>query len=184
MVHRRVGLVAVLLIAVATGGCTPSPAAATRRPAAATYEEYFVAACAAWDSLFRAVGNPDTGSGSDLSRALDAAVAAGDVAAAQLAAEGMARELKAAREQVAVARGWPPRTAMMVQLDRVLAAFEVGTAAKLAVAKGEPNAVDPQAAFEQAGGLEAWFAMIEAGRAAGLGAADGSNRQCANSITP
>lgn len=184
MVHRRLGVVAVLLVVVATGGCTPGLAAATARPPAGTYEEYFVAACAAFDGLFRAVGNPDTGSGSDLSRALDAAMTAGDVPSAERAAAGMASELKAARAQVAVAAGWAPRTAMMVQLDRVLAAFEVGTSAKLAVAKGAPNAVDPQAAFEQAGGLEAWFAMIEAARAAGLGAADGSNRQCANSITP
>lgn len=175
--RRLRSLTRVLLVIVAAVGCTP-------KPAAASYEEYFVAACAAWDGLFRAVGNPDTGSGSDLSRSLDAAMTAGDVPSAERAAAGMASELKAARQQVAVAAGWAPRTAMMVQLDRVLAAFEVGTAAKLALAKGTPNAVDPQAAFEGAGGLEAWFAMIEAGRAAGLGAADGSNRQCANSITP
>ncbi len=168
----------VLIVAVAAAACAPQPRLAS------SYEEYFVAACAAWDGLFRAVGNPDTGNGSDLSRALDAAMTAGDVASAERAAAEMARELKAAREQAAVARGWAPRTAMMVEFDRVLAAFEVGTAAKLAVAKSVPNAVDPQAAFEQAGGLEAWFAMIESGRAAGLGAADGSNRQCANSITP
>lgn len=176
-IRRLRGVVVMLIVTVAGAACMP-------KPAAASYEEYFVAACAAFDGLFRAVGNPDTGSGSDLSRALDAAVTARDVASAERAAAGMAKELKAAREQVAVAAGWAPRTAMMVQLDRVLAAFEVGTAAKLAVAKGTPNAVDPQAAFEGAGGLEAWFAMIEAGRAAGLGAADGSNRQCANSITP
>jgi hypothetical protein len=181
MVNRRI--VAVLLIVVATGGCTPSPAAATPRPAAATYEEYFVAACAAWDGLFRAVGNPDTASGSDLSRALEAATASGDVAAAERAAAGMATELKAARDQVAVARGWAPRAAVMAQFDRVLAAFEVGTAAKLAAAKGEPNAVNPQAAFEGAGGLEAWFAMIDAMRAAGGGAA--TDPTCANTgISP
>ena len=167
----------VLVVAVAAAGCTP-------QRAAASYEEYFVAACAAWDGLFRSVGNPDTGSGSELSRALDAAMTTGDVPAAERAAAGMATELEAARQQAAVAAGWAPRTAMMVQLDRVLAAFEVGTAAKLAVAKGAPNAVDPQAAFEAAGGLEAWFAMIEAGRAAGLGQVNPANRQCANSITP
>jgi hypothetical protein len=178
MGSHRLRVIATTLIVVAAGAaCMP-------KPAAASYEEYFVAACAAWDGLFRAVGNPDTGGGSDLSHALDAAVTSHDVPSAERAAAGIATELKAAREQVAVAAGWAPRSAMMAQLDRVLAAFEVGTAAKLAVAKGTPNAVDPQAAFEKAGGLEAWFAMIEAGRAAGLGAADGSNRQCANSITP
>ncbi len=183
MVHRRLGVVAVLLIVIATGGCTSGPAAATPRPAAATYEEYFVAACAAWDGLFGAVGNPDTGNGSDLSRALDAAVLARDVQSAERAAAGMASELRAARDQVAVAAGWAPRAAVMAQLDRVLAAFEVGTAAKLAVAKGEPNAVDPQAAFERAGGLEAWFAMIDAMRAAGGGAA--TDPSCPNTgISP
>jgi len=183
MVHRRLGVVAVLLIAVATGGCTPGPAAATPRPAAATYEEYFVAACAAWDAMFRAVGNPDTASGSDLSRALDAAMEAGDGASAERAAAAMVRELRAGREQVAIARGWAPRTAVMAQLDRVLAAFEVGVAAKLAVAKGEPSAVNPQAAFEGAGGLEAWFAMLEAMRAAGSGAA--TDPSCPNTgISP
>lgn len=183
MVHRRLAVVAVLLIVVATGGCTPGLAAATPRPAAATYEEYFVAACAAWDGLFRSVGNPDTGSGSELSRALDAAMAAGDIASADRAAAAMIRELRTGREQVAIARGWAPRAAVMAQLDRVLAAFEVRTAAKLAVAKGEPNAVDPQVAFEGAGGLEAWLAMIDAMRAAGGGAA--TDPTCANTgISP
>ena len=43
-----------------------------------SYEDYAFAACAAWDRLFVAVGNPDTASGSDLSRSLDAAVEASD----------------------------------------------------------------------------------------------------------
>lgn len=69
------------------------------------------------------------------------------------------------------------------QFDRVLAAFETGTAAKLAVARGDPNAVDPQLAFEEAGGLDAWFAMIDAMRAAGGGAA--TDPPCANTgISP
>jgi hypothetical protein len=174
---RRLVSVVFTLSFVAFAACAPVP------KLAASYDEYFVAACAAWDGLFRAVGNPDTGSGSDLSRALDAAMTSGDVPSAERAAAEMASELKAAREQAAVASGWAPRAAVMTQFDRVLAAFEVGTAAKLAVAKGEPNAVDPQAAFEGAGGLEAWFAMIEAMRAAGGGAA--TDPACANTgISP
>ena len=153
----------VVLGGAACGGGAPS---ATARPAPASYAEYAVAACAAWDALFRAVGNPDTGSGSDLSRALDEAVAAGDVASADRLANDITRELEVGREHVAVARGWPPRTPVMVHFDRVFTAFEAMTAAKRAAAGREPNAVDPQTAFEEAGGIEAWFAMLEALRAA------------------
>ena len=127
----------------------------------------FWAACAAWDSLFRAVGNPDTGTGSDLSRALDDAVAAGDAALADRLATDIVRELEDGREQVAVAGGWQPRAPVMVQLDREFVAFEVMTSAKVAAARREPTALDPQTAFEQAGGIEAWFTMIDAMRAAG-----------------
>lgn len=178
MGERQLRGVVLLLIVLASAACAPQ----ARR--AASYEEYFVAACAAWDALFGAVGNPDTGGGSDLSRKLDEAVSAGDAAAAERLAAEIAKELKTGREQIAVAGGWPPRAAVMVQLDRVFAAYEAMIAAKLAAARHEPTAVDPQAAFEQAGGLEAWFAMIDAMRAAGLGAADSTDRQCANSITP
>jgi hypothetical protein len=169
---------AIVLIVVSAGAvaCTPKRAASSQ-------EEYFEAACAAWESLFRAVGNPDTASGSDLSRKLDEAVAAGDVATAERAATEIARELKVGREHLAVAAGWQPRTAVMAQFDRLFAAFEAGNAAKLAAARKDPDADDPQAAFERAGGLAAWTGMFEAARAAGGGAA--TDRQCPNvPVTP
>jgi hypothetical protein len=129
---------------------------------AASFEEYAVAFCSAFDSMFRAVGNPDTGSGSVLSKSLDDAVAAGDVASAERLAGTITSELEAGRQHVAVAGGWEPARPMMAQLDRVFVAFEAMIAAKRAAAAHAPNAVVPQTAFEQAGGAEAWFAMFEA----------------------
>jgi hypothetical protein len=170
----------IVLVGAACGGGTPD---ATARPAAGSDAEYAVAACTAWDALFRAVGNPDTGSGSDLSRALDEAVAAGDVASADRLAKDIARELEVGREHVAVARGWPPRTPVMVHFDRVFTAFEAMIAAKRAAAGHEPGAIDPQAAFEDAGGIEAWFAMLEALRA--TASTDATAEQCPNvPVTP
>ena len=52
----------------------------------------------------------------------------------------------------------------MSQLDRVFLAFEAMIDAKRDAA-GNPAALDPQAAFEEAGGLTAWQAMFEAARA-------------------
>ncbi len=178
--HRLRGVLIVWVV-VATSACAaPVPidqAMPTVRPAAASYEEYAVAACAAWDALFRAVGNPDTGTGSDLSRALDAAVAAGDGPSADRAAAAIAMELGTGRQQVAFAAGWVPRARVMAQVDRIFVAYEAMIAAKRAAPRHEPNAVDPQAAFEQAGGIEAYFAWIAALKEAGLtGAA--TERQC------
>jgi hypothetical protein len=149
-----------------------------------SYDEYAFAACAAWDRLFVAVGNPDTASGSDLSLSLDAAVAASDGTAAERVARDITIQLQAGREQVAIAAGWQPRADMMRQLDRVFAAFEAMVAAKVAIAKGAPDAPDPQAAFEQAGGVDAWFAMLEAARAAGPGPASDMQQCPTVPVTP
>lgn len=153
---------------------SPSPSAsptASVGSVAASYREYAVAACAAWDALFRAVGNPDTASGSVLSLALDKAVAAGDVSTAERQAVDIQRELKAGRDQVAIAGGWVPRALAMAQFDRVFVGFEAMIAAKLAASKrtssnapasgASPEALDPQAAFEQAGGADGYFAMFD-----------------------
>lgn len=56
-------------------------------------------------------------------------------------------------------------------------------AAKLAAARREPNAVPPQTAFEQAGGVEAYFAWIEAFRAA-VGGNAAAAGQCPNLPVP
>ena len=178
MGQRHLRIVFAALLVLAGAACGGSPPSATAGPAVDSFDEYAVASCAAWDALFRAVGNPDTASGSELSRSLDQAVAAGDAASAEPVAADITRELQAGRALVAVAGGWQPRIQVMIQLDRVFAAYEAMIAAKVAVARREPNAVDPQAAFEGAGGVEAWFAMIDAMRAAGGGGA--TEVQCPN----
>jgi hypothetical protein len=114
---------------------------------------------------------------------LDEAVESGDIASADRLATQIIDGLEAGREQVAVAAGWQPRARLMMQLDRVFVAFEAMTSAKLAVARREPDAVDPQTALEQAGGIEAWFGMIDAVRAAGGGGA--AEEPCPNvPVTP
>ena len=151
-----------------TPSSSPSPALrSTALPAATSFDGYAVGFCSAFDALFRAVGNPDTAAGSALSKALDAAVVAHDGAAAERLAAEITAELEAGRLHAAFARGWAPGAPSMVQLDRLLVAFEAMTAAKIAAAKQTPNAVDPQIALEQAGGLEAWTALFEAYRAIG-----------------
>lgn len=162
---------------------TPSP---TGPPPATSFEEYAVAFCSAWDSLFRAVGNPDTGVGSELSDALDAAVERRDELAAERLAGEITTKLEAGRRFAAAAGGWAPAAPMMTEMDRVFAAFEAMTAAKVAVAAEAPGAVDPQVALEQAGGIEAWTAMLMAAQAMALARpADQTAEPCANvPITP
>ncbi len=156
----------ITLIAAATAACVdaaPSHAPnATAVPAADSFDEYAVAFCSAWEHLFLAVGNPDTGEGSVLSKALDDAVASHDETKAEQLAGQISQEIASGREDVAVGGGWPPATPIMVEMDRVFVGFEKMTAAKVAKAKGSPNAVDPQVAFERSGAIAAWSAMFGA----------------------
>jgi len=165
--HLRIALITLGMAALGAcgvGAPGASLSSSTPAPVATSFEEYAVSFCAAFDAMFRAVGNPDTAAGSELSKALDAAVATHDGSAAEPLAAEITTELELGRHHVAQAGGWPPAAPVMAQLDRVFMAFEAMTAAKLAAAQGEPDAVDPQAAFEQAGGVEAWFAMFDLGR--------------------
>ena len=168
---RPRGILFITLIAAAAAGCvTAAPSEApspTAVPAAGSFDEYAVAFCSAWEHLFLAVGNPDTAEGSVLSMALDDAVASHDGTKAEQLAEQITQEIKSGREDVAVGAGWPPATPIMVEMDRVFVGFQVMTAAKVAKAKGSPNAVDPQVAFEGSGALMAWSAMFEAHAALG-----------------
>jgi hypothetical protein len=176
----RLRIAIVTLIAAVTAGCgagapshVPSP---TPLPAASSFDQYAVAFCSAWEALFRAVGNPDTAEGSELSKALDAAVAAHDGTKAEQVAAQITQELESGRRDVAVGGGWRPAAPIMVQLDRVFVGFVAMTAAKVAKAKGNPSAIDPQVAFEQAGALEAWTAMFEAYGALGSARPTGVQR--------
>ena len=164
MARRHIQSLLVALTVLATAACGGGPSSPSARPVATSWQEFTVGYCAAWDALFRAVGNPDTGSGSDLSRSLDKAVESSDAQSADRLATEMIRELKAGREHVAFAAGYASRAPMMAHFDRLFAAYEAHTEAKRAGARREPNAVDPQTALEQAGGLVAWVAMFETAR--------------------
>lgn len=171
--RRLAGLAIVLVVALAGASCMP-------KRVAASHEEYFVAVCGAWEALLRAVGNPDTGGGSDLSKSLDAAIAAGDVATADRVMTNILGEFKAGREQIAVAAGWQPRAGEMALFDRVFVTFEAALVARLAAAKrGET----PQpGAVEQVAARDAWITMLDTMGRRGAAATD---PQCANvPVTP
>jgi len=179
MDRRHLRFAIITLIAAATAACVAGVPNVLPVPAATSFEGYAAHFCSAFDAMFKAVGNPDTAMGSQLSKALDSAVAAQDGPAADRLAAQITAELESGRREVSAAAGWAPAAAMMTQLDRVFVAFEAMTTAKAAKARGEPDAVDPQAAFEQAGGVEAWFAMFDAGRAM-QAARPADTPQCAN----
>jgi hypothetical protein len=174
--RERLTLAALLLnlIVAACGSTAPSasPASSLATPTTAvspvsraeSFVEFRDAFRGAWSSLFRAVGNPDTGSGSELSLALDAAARARDVAETTRLAGEIQAELEAGRAHARFGGGWPPAAEMMAQLDRFLAAYQAAVGAeRTAVAEGRTDvAALGQRAFEQAGGLEAWQSMREA----------------------
>jgi hypothetical protein len=169
---RRAIVTALIVLASAacgTGspGSTSIPGAAGTPSAPATaaalsYDDSSTAFCAAFTSLIRAVGNPDLNTPSVLSKSLDDAVAAGDVVKAQEAAAAIKSLLETGRQQAATASGWVPAGPATDALGHVLVAFEAQVAAKLAAAGHIPGAIDPQAAFEQAGGITAWSALLQA----------------------
>ncbi len=152
-------LLAALVLTAA--GCS-APAASSLAPT--TFEEFATNACDAFSAMFRAVGNPDAGTDSELSKALDDAVQRGDPAEAGRLAEAITTELESGRQAASQAAAWPPGFAAMSELDRVLLAFEAMVDAKRQAA-GNNSAPDPQAAFEAAGGTASWQGMFEAARA-------------------
>jgi hypothetical protein len=157
----RAAALALVVLAIAACGSTASTASSAAPPSAApaTFDEFSTQMCAAFTSLFRAVGNPDANTPSVMSKALDDAVAAGDGPAADRAAAAMLSELEAARVQTAAAARWQPTAATMAQMDRLIMAFEAMTRAKQARAH-DPGSADPSKAFEQAGGREAWAGVV------------------------
>jgi hypothetical protein len=165
MKHRPICATAVALVLLTVAACgagaPAAPPTPTAKPLASTYQEAEAAICSGFGSMLRAVGNPDTASPSILSKPLDDAVTAGDAAAADGAAAGMMRELETGRQQAAFAAGWAPARPTAVAMETLLVAFEAATAAKQAAARHTPGAVPPQAAFEQAHGVDAWTAMLQ-----------------------
>jgi hypothetical protein len=157
--HPLRAAVVALIVATVTA-CGSSAATAPPSDVPATFADFSTAFCGAFTSLIRAVGNPDAGTPSVMSKALDDAVKARDGAGADRAAEAMLNELEAGRRQTAAAARWQPTAAIMVHMDRLLVAFEAMTAAKRALAHA-PGSADPQKAFEQAGGVEAWAGLFD-----------------------
>jgi hypothetical protein len=158
--RRRLGVVgSIVLVVAACSIGAPSP---TPMPAATSFGEYRTAFCLSWEALFRAVGNPDTGQGSELSDAMDDAIARNEFGQADVLAARIKAELEAGRRQVEFAGGFAPGAAMMVETDRFFIAYEAMIEAKRAAAReGLTAATDKgQAAFEAAGGLDAWRAMM------------------------
>ena len=162
MWYRLQAILLTLTIAASVAACS-APAAPSPTPAgASSFEEYGAAFCSAWGPLFRVVGNPDTAGWTDAVHELQAAAETRDaVTAARLQGEINA-ELETARGQIAYAAGWPPAARPMAELDRFFVAQEIWISAYAEIAKGIPNAPDPQEAFEAAGGLDAWRALFEA----------------------
>jgi hypothetical protein len=160
---RVVGaILAVLVVAGCGQAAAPATAPpATIAPAATSHDEFVTAACAAFDELDAVIGNPDAGTGSELSKALDSAVSAGDVATAnRLADESIAR-LETGRRQLAIAGGWEAGSAMATATDRFFLASEALVNGKRAGAATRDLRAG-QVAFEKAGGLEAWQGMLTA----------------------
>ena len=153
MAHKALLLISTLLVAA----CGAGAQGASSPPKAATFDEFGMAYCAAWDELFTAIGNPDTGSVSALRGEFEKAVTDGDAAGAERLARTITSHLETGRGHIVVASGWPSAGPMLAQLDRVLVAFETMTAAKR-------SGADAQAAFEKAGGLEAWYAVFDAAK--------------------
>jgi hypothetical protein len=156
----------VLLIGLALAGCSAGAPSQSTLPVATSADEFAAAWCGSLEALARAIGNPDTGADSKLSAALDAAISRADYAGVEEVAAQMKAELATGRQLASVAAGWPPGTATAGQLDALLRAVEVLVEARRANATrglGEADRV-AQAAFEEAGGLEAWQGMFEAAR--------------------
>ena len=163
-------LIASLLVALAAAACGPGTPAASAPPRAATFDEFGTAYCAAWDELFTAIGNPDTGSDSAMHAAFEKAVTAGDGANVERLARTINAHLATGRGHLVVASGWSSAGPLLSQMDRVFVAFAAMTEARR-------SGADAQTAFESAGGVVAWQAMLEAGRTF-VRPADAGSRQC------
>lgn len=165
---RRSGppIVLLLCLALAAAGCNAGAPGVTSMPVATTAEEFGEAVCSSLEAMARAIGNPDTAADSKLSAALDAAMERGDYAGVEQVVAQMKAELATGRRFAAVAAGWEPGATMAGQVDALIGAFEAMVEAKRAGASQGFGAATGlgQTAFEQAGGIEAWQGMLEAGR--------------------
>jgi hypothetical protein len=163
---RAVTLLAVAVLVGTGAACGPAAPGLTAAPRIATFAEFFGTWCSSMQSMLRAIGNPDTGTDSQLGKALDAAIEAGDLVSVDAVSNEIRIELQDGRRLAASAGTWPPGAQMASQTERVLAAFDAAIVAKQSAARAGPQKAEEeaQAAFEQAGGREAWTGMLEAAR--------------------
>ena len=157
---RRASLCALLVL---TAACGPAAAPSIRESRGAqTYEEYASATCVALQALWNGYGNPDTAGLSPMMRAFEDAVKQGDVVTAGVHADAVLAELERGRASAAVAAGWPDGMQSMVHMNRLLLAMEAMVRARLAATSlGYREATDRgQTAFEAAGGIDAWYGML------------------------
>lgn len=157
-------LLALLLALVGCQGTAQTPGAASADSTqASTYLEFRASFCASWLDLTEAVGNPDAGTPSELTAALDDALARGDLQAADRLAGTIIARLEVGRKHARHAAGWPPGAIAVEPMDPLFRAFETMITAKLDAARrgaGDPMAA-AQAAFERAGGVDAWFDILK-----------------------
>lgn len=153
-----IGLSALVLVATTAcqGGTTPEPSPSVS--GATSYLEFREAFCSAWEDLFRGIGNPDAGSDSELSKAMNDAIARGDRAEVDRLAGEIIRALESGRGNLRVAGGWAPGSSVALAMDPIFVTFERMIEAKRTAA---PQGLDAatgiaQSAFEAAGGMEAW----------------------------
>ena len=162
-VRRRLLVISVVAAVAGCAGATPSspslsaspsasaspspspvatPAASAAPSGAPINEAAFRAALeSATAELIAAIGNPDTGSSSDASVALDAALKSGDAAAISSTAAVVLGHLAAGRASVADVAEYRPGAEMSAEWDRLLA----GTAAGIAAMRDGGLAEDPAA---------------------------------------
>lgn len=131
-------LTAALLAACAgSGGASPSPvASAVATPASPTPLPTAVAAVdeaayraaleGAVAELMAAIGNPDTGSPSDASKAFDDALASGDPAVISSTADAVLAHLSEAQTIIAGVAGWQPGAEQSRDWDAMLAGLAEG----------------------------------------------------------
>jgi len=162
----HLGMIVVVLAACSAGTPNPTPSPTlvlTPVPVATTFGEFRTAFCRSWEAIFRAVGNPDTASDSELNAAMEAAIDRNDLAEVDRLAALIEDELTAGRAQVAFGAGFEPGAAMMREMDRLFVGFEAMIEARRDAA--HQGAKDwenrGQAAFEAAGAIEAWSSMRE-----------------------
>ena len=157
-------VVAFVSVACAgSGGGGSATSRATPSPVASSFESFATEQCAAMQALFHAYGNPDTAGLSPLMRSFTDAIEGGDAVIAAEKAREIRSEIEGGRVHVRSAGGWAPAAAAMVQLDRFLVAFDRMVEVRLAAMPKGPAIAERegQAAFEAAGGVEAWFGWIK-----------------------